>query len=70
MGKKTLSILLVLIAVLALPCIVVAKDFKDVSSAAGVADDGLGKGVAFSDIKMTVWSICTSPTKVALTSST
>jgi len=27
-----------------------AADFKDVSEAAGVADDGLGKGVAFADI--------------------
>jgi hypothetical protein len=27
-----------------------AKEFVDVSSAAGVADDGLGKGVAFADI--------------------
>ena len=50
MGKKTLSTLLVLIMVVALPCIAAAKDFKDVSAKAGVADDGLGKGVAFADI--------------------
>lgn len=50
MGKKTLSTMLVLIVVLALPCFAAAKDFKDVSTAAGVADDGLGKGVAFADV--------------------
>jgi len=50
MSKKTLSLLLVLVALLALPGLVLAKEFKDVSVAAGVADDGLGKGVAFADI--------------------
>jgi hypothetical protein len=50
MGKKTLSMLFVLLAVLVLPGISAAKEFKDVSSLAGVADDGLGKGVAFADI--------------------
>jgi hypothetical protein len=49
MSKKTLS-LLVLVALVALPGLVLAKEFKDVSTVAGVADDGLGKGVAFADI--------------------
>ncbi|MBE0502369.1 MAG: VCBS repeat-containing protein, partial [Desulfuromonadales bacterium] len=50
MGKKTLPLLLLLIAAVLLPCVVSAGEFKDISFAAGVADDGLGKGVAFADI--------------------
>lgn len=50
MSKKTLSFILALVALVALPGMVLAAEFKDISLAAGVADDGLGKGVAFADI--------------------
>ncbi len=50
MSKKTLSAILV-VAVLGLGAIpAVAKEFVDISAKAGVADDGLGKGIAFADI--------------------
>ena len=50
MGKMTLRAVLA-VAVLALVASpAIAKEFKDISTAAGVADDGLGKGVAFADI--------------------
>src|SRR5512133_793309 len=49
MGKKLLCVLVA--ATLGFGAsIAAAKDFTDISTAAGVADTGLGKGVAFSDI--------------------
>jgi len=50
MGKMTLRAVLVAAALALSVSPAAAKEFSDVSSAAGVADDGLGKGVAFADI--------------------
>ncbi|ALC17718.1 hypothetical protein DSOUD_2991 [Desulfuromonas soudanensis] len=49
MDKKTLGAILVVTA-LVFAGTAVAKEFVDISTAAGVADEGLGKGVAFADI--------------------
>lgn len=48
MRKLTGFFLVAMTAFLASP--VLAQEFVDVSQAAGVADDGLGKGVAFADV--------------------
>lgn len=50
MGKKTLCMLSALAMVVCGAGLGMAKDFQDISAAAGVADAGLGKGVAFADI--------------------
>ncbi len=50
MSKKTLRAMSVMAALLLSAGIASAGDFADVSAKAGVADDGLGKGVAFADI--------------------
>lgn len=50
MGKKTLSAILVIAALALAPGLAAAKEFVDISALAGVADDGLGKGVAFADV--------------------
>jgi enediyne biosynthesis protein E4 len=50
MGQKTLRVILVAVAVAICASPVVAKEFVDVSVAAGVADEGLGKGIAFADV--------------------
>ena len=49
MDKKTLGAILVVTA-LVFAGTAVAKEFVDISTVAGVADEGLGKGVAFADI--------------------
>jgi hypothetical protein len=49
MNKITLGAILVL-ASLTFAGTTLAKEFVDISTAAGVADEGLGKGVAFADI--------------------
>ncbi|HEX9872803.1 MAG TPA: CRTAC1 family protein [Deferrimonas sp.] len=49
MDKKTLGAILVVTA-LVFAGNAVAKEFVDISTVAGVADEGLGKGVAFADI--------------------
>ena len=45
--KKSL-VLLAALTLCAAPAL--AQEFVDVSQTAGVADDGLGKGVAFADV--------------------
>jgi hypothetical protein len=50
MGKKTLSAIVVMAALTLATGLAAAKEFTDISSIAGVADEGLGKGVAFADI--------------------
>jgi hypothetical protein len=50
MGKKTLCVLLASAMVLLGASLTLAQEFTDISSKAGVADAGLGKGVAFGDI--------------------
>jgi len=50
MGKKLLCVCMMTAMVGFGASLAVAKDFTDISTAAGVADDGLGKGVAFADI--------------------
>lgn len=50
MGKKLLYIYM-MVTVLSLGAtMATAKDFVDISNTAGVADDGLGRGIAFTDI--------------------
>lgn len=50
MGKKTLCVLAVLALAVVTAGSGLAKEFKDISAEAGVADAGLGKGVAFADV--------------------
>jgi hypothetical protein len=50
MGKKTLSAILLVAAMGLGVSLAAAKEFVDISAAAGVDDAGLGKGVAFADI--------------------
>ncbi|TYO97129.1 VCBS repeat protein [Geothermobacter ehrlichii] len=50
MGKKTLCVLLAALMLCLGSGLVLAQEFVDISSQAGVADAGLGKGVAFGDI--------------------
>lgn len=50
MGLRLTNALVLGAALLFVPGSVIAAGFADVSAPAGVADDGLGKGVAFADI--------------------
>jgi hypothetical protein len=50
MGKKLWFAGLIATALSLVTTLAAAKDFVDISTAAGVADDGLGRGVAFADI--------------------
>jgi len=50
MGKMTGYCLIGCVAALLAATPALAQEFVDVSQAAGVADDGLGKGVAFADV--------------------
>ncbi|MBE0504057.1 MAG: CRTAC1 family protein [Desulfuromonadales bacterium] len=50
MGKKLWCACVLATALSLGATLATAKDFIDISTAAGVADDGLGKGVAFADI--------------------
>jgi len=50
MGKKTLCVLLMAAFLVCSGGLALAEEFSDISSAAGVADAGLGKGVAFGDV--------------------
>src|SRR5512134_3514404 len=50
MMKRMMGALMLVAAVGLGAAVADAKEFVDVSAAAGVADNGLGKGVAFADI--------------------
>lgn len=50
MGKMTLSAILLVASIGLSGSLAAAKEFVDISTPAGVADAGLGKGVAFADI--------------------
>lgn len=47
---KTLNVLGIALALLLAAGLATASEFSDISQPAGVADDGLGKGIAFADI--------------------